>query len=72
MFLFYIVGGKNLIPNCPVKRQDIMRAEDIFGPKIRSIKGKTTYTTQKHMKSYAQDIPQEIMDKHGEEYWQLI
>jgi len=23
---------KNLIPNCPVTRQDILRAEDIFGP----------------------------------------
>jgi hypothetical protein len=57
---------KNLIPNCPVTRQDILRAEDKFRPNIGSVKGKTTYTTQKHVEVHLQDIPQEIMEKHGE------
>jgi len=28
----------NMIMNCPVTKQDILRAEDIFGPNIRAIK----------------------------------
>jgi hypothetical protein len=56
----------NIIPNCPVTKQDILRAEDIFGPNIRSINGKTTHTKQKHVPVYLQDMPQERMEKHGE------
>jgi len=55
----------NLIPNCPVTRQDILQGEDIFGPNIGSIKGETTQTTQKHVQVNLQDIPQEIKAKHG-------
>jgi hypothetical protein len=31
----------NLLPNCPVTKRDIMAAEDIYGPDIGILKGKT-------------------------------
>jgi hypothetical protein len=31
----------NLIPNCPIGRSDILAAEDILGPNVHSLKGKT-------------------------------
>jgi hypothetical protein len=38
--LLRLVDGK-LLANCPVTRQDIMVAEDIFGPYVGSLQGKT-------------------------------
>jgi len=54
----------NMILNFLMTKQEILRVEDIFRPYI-SIKGKTTHTKQKNVQDL-QDIPQEIMEKHGE------
>jgi len=40
---------KNMILNCPVMRQDILRAEDIFGSNLGSLKGKMTCNTHEHV-----------------------
>jgi len=34
---------KNLLPNCIVTRQDILRGEDMFGPNLGSLKENDVY-----------------------------
>jgi len=46
-YIKYVEG--NMIPNCNVTRQDILRAEDIFGPNLGSVKGKTTRRPTSHV-----------------------
>jgi len=41
----YVENG--LIPNCPIKKEDIVHVEDIFGPNLGSLKGKMTWKNQK-------------------------
>jgi hypothetical protein len=38
-FLRYV--DNNLLPNCPINRQDILAAEHIFVPDVGALKGKT-------------------------------
>jgi hypothetical protein len=54
----------NLLPNCPVTRDDILAAEDTFGPNLGSLKDKTTQTTPEHVRTQQVDILVNIMTRY--------
>jgi hypothetical protein len=54
----------NLMPNCPIGRNDIIAAGDIFGPNLGSLKCKTTQTASKHVRGEHMNIPINIMGQY--------
>jgi hypothetical protein len=54
----------NLLPNCPVTRDDIMAAKQIFGPDLGSLKGKTVHRKGEHVEYAAVPIPAIIMAQY--------
>jgi len=61
---FMQIVEKNLIPNCPVTREDIMNAEKIFGPDVGSLKGKTVRRRTDHVEMAATPVPSTIMSQY--------
>jgi hypothetical protein len=54
----------NVIQNCPVTVEDVNISENIFGPDMSSLKGKSTRRKPKPVRSNLIEIPKEIITKH--------
>jgi hypothetical protein len=59
---FLRIVARNQLPNCPITRDDILVAEDIFGPDIGSLKGKTTQRKPHQVRSAVSPLPLEIIE----------
>ena len=55
---------QNLLKNCPITTEDIMAAEDIFGPNLGSLKGKTARRGGEHVAIDRQEVPRMIMERY--------
>ena len=61
---FKTMISNNMLQNCPISIEDINHAEDIYGPSIASLKGKTTRKTPPPVITDYMTIPKEILFKH--------
>jgi hypothetical protein len=61
---FLHIIQNNILPNCPITRSDIITVDDIFGPDVGSLKGKTTRSTPHKVRPGLVDLPAEILSHY--------
>ena len=61
---FLTIVEKNLLPNCPITRKDILAAAAIFGCNVGFLKGKTVWQKPTRVEGFSVDIPSSIMSRH--------
>ena len=61
---FAKIVDMNLLPNCPVTREDILIAEKIFGPDVGSLKGKTVRHSTDHVEVADVPVPSKLMSQY--------
>ena len=54
----------NIIKNCPVTVEDVNIADQIFGPNMSSLKGKSTRCKPRPVRKKLIEIPKELITKH--------
>eukprot|EP00957_Ditylum_brightwellii_P099931 7615267-Ditylum_brightwellii.AAC.1 len=61
---FLDVIDNNKLRNCPVERRDIAAADDIFGPDLGNLKGKTTKRKNNPSRQHITNLPPYIMERY--------
>ena len=61
---FLTIVEKNLLPNCPITRKDILAAEAMFGRNVGSLKGKTVWQKPTRVEGFSVDIPSSITSRY--------
>ena len=59
-----IVDAVEWMKNCPVNKTDVKIANDLFGPNLGSLKGKTVHQKGNHVPSLVAEVPYEIIRTH--------
>ena len=60
----YKIADQNLLRNSPINRADIRAAEDIFGPNLGALKGKTPARHSTVVSGGRDGVPPDILDRH--------
>jgi hypothetical protein len=61
---FLNIVENNLLKDCPVLRADVLAAEDIFGPNVGSLRGKTVRSSGDRVRPEYEEVPKEIKENY--------